>query len=96
MISRRRPPPVPTLGLLRRESPWLWLWCAAGCGHYRPVAVTPFIIRFGADASSDVLRRAGRCSACGHKGATLQHRSWVNTLVGWAPFPTSSRADHVR
>jgi hypothetical protein len=28
------------------------------------------VIRWGADASSDVLRRAGRCTVCGHKGAT--------------------------
>lgn len=86
MISRQ-PSPVPTLGQLRRESPWLRMFCAGGCGHHRPVALAPFIIRWGADASSAVLRRTARCSVCGHKGATLQHPSWVNSLIGFEPFP---------
>lgn len=47
----------------------------------------PFIIRYGSDASSDVLRRAARCMCRGHKGATLQHPRWVNSQVGRAPFP---------
>lgn len=89
MVLRGRPP-VPTLGALRRSSPWLWMNCAADCGHHRPVAFAPFIIRYGADASSDVLRRAGRCFTCGRKSAMLQHPSWVNTQIGWMPFPADS------
>lgn len=86
----QRRPPVPTLGQLRRESSWLWINCAAGCGHHRAVAVVPFIIRYGANASSDVLRHSARCSKCGHKGATLQHPSWDGSLVGWMPFPMTA------
>lgn len=78
---------VPTLGQLRRSSAWLWLNCAAGCGHHRPVALAPFIIRWGESASSDVLRRSARCRACGRRGATLTHPSWINRPIGFAPFP---------
>jgi hypothetical protein len=37
-----------------------------------PVALKPFVIRWGSDLSSDFLRRAGRCTVCGNKGATLR------------------------
>jgi hypothetical protein len=36
---------------------------------------------------ADVLRRAGRCTVCGHKGATLRHPTWKNHNVGVVPFP---------
>lgn len=83
-------PPAPTLADLRRSAPWLWVNCAAGCGHHRPVALAPFIIRYGAEASSDILRRAARCSACGRKGATLQHPSWGGSEIGFVPFPRNT------
>ena len=37
------------------------------------------MIRWGADASSDKLRQRARCTACGHKGATIQHPGWPAT-----------------
>ena len=37
--------------------------------------------RWGMDASSDVLRRNARCSACGRRRATLQHPSWRDRWV---------------
>ena len=43
----------------------------------------------GADVSSDKLRRCARCAACGHKGATPEHSGWVDTVVGFQPFPTA-------
>ena len=46
-------PQVPTLAELRQRTPWLWLNCAAGCGHHRPIALAPFIIRYGAAAEND-------------------------------------------
>jgi len=79
-------PPVPTMGQLRRSTPWLWLNCPA-CKHYRSIALAPLIIRWGADVSSDVLRRSARCSRCGHKGALLTHPSWAGLQIGFAPFP---------
>ena len=36
------------------------------------MALAPAIIRWGDDASSDVLRGRARCGKCGSKGATLQ------------------------
>jgi hypothetical protein len=47
----------------------------------------PLVIRWGGDASSDVLRACARCSRCGRKGASLTSPSWVGLDVGFAPFP---------
>jgi hypothetical protein len=81
---------IPTLGRLQRSMPgkWLWLCCAAnGCTHHAPMAIAPFVIRWGADASSDRLRHSARCSRCGHNGAMLMHPCWVSSEVGFQPFP---------
>jgi hypothetical protein len=78
---------VPTLGQLLRQPYWLWLcW---GCGHRVAVALVPFVIRWGADASSDVLRTHARCTVCGRRGATLQHPSWRDETVRWEVFPVA-------
>jgi len=50
-------------------------------------SLAPLIIRWGPDASSDMLRRCARCNVCGHKGATLQGPGWKNGEVEWEPFP---------
>ena len=84
------PSPVPTLASIQRHTPgkWVWVCCAAyGCTHHAPMAIAPFIIRWGPHISSDTLRRSARCSKCGHRGATLQHPSYVNSVVGFQPFP---------
>jgi len=60
--------------------------------HHAPVAFVPLMIRWGANASSDKLRRYARCTVCGHKGATLQHPGWVDTVVGFQPFPACPNA----
>jgi hypothetical protein len=83
---------IPKLEQLRRDCCWIWLNCAApGCRHRAPIAFTPYIIRWGADASSDMLRRCARCSVCGKKGATLTHASSGrrSALTGhsWQLFP---------
>jgi hypothetical protein len=80
--------PVPTLGELLHQPYWLWLRCNA-CGHCVAVALVPFVIRWGADASSDVLRTHARCTVCGRRGASLQHPSWADESVGWEPFPVA-------
>ena len=59
----------------------------AQCQLEVPMTYAPLIIRWGADASSDVLRECAKCSRCGYKGATLQHPSWAGADVGWMPFP---------
>src|SRR5262245_54228615 len=55
--ARPRPPAraVPTLGQLLHQPYWLWLHCDA-CRHRVAVALVPFVIRWGAKASSDMLR----------------------------------------
>jgi hypothetical protein len=89
--AQRNPPgQVPTLVQLQRSAPgkWLWVYCAAyGCLHHSPTAIAPFVIRWGPDASSDMLRRSARCSKCGAKGATLMLPSWISATVGFATFP---------
>jgi hypothetical protein len=63
--------PVATLADLRRVTPWLWVHCER-CQHRSPVALVSLIIRWSAEASSDVLHRSARCTRCGRKGATIQ------------------------
>jgi hypothetical protein len=79
---------VPTLGQLLHQPYWTWLRCDA-CGHRVAVALVPFVIRWGADASSDVLRTHVRCTVCGSRGASLQHPSWADAEVGWEVFPVA-------
>lgn len=50
-------PPVPTIGELQKASRWLWLYCAADCGHHKPLALAPFVIRWGAE-EIDIWRAA--------------------------------------
>jgi hypothetical protein len=63
-----------------------WLNCER-CQHHAPLACAVVVIRWGADTSSDKLRRCGRCTTCGHKGATIQRPSWGGADVGFLPFP---------
>jgi hypothetical protein len=89
--SRRRhtsrPGPRPTLGDLQRSTPWVWMHCER-CQHYAPLACAVAVIRWGADESSDKLRSCARCTACGGKGAVLQHPGWGGNEMGFLPFPT--------
>ena len=57
------------------------------------MAIVPLIIRWGANTSSDMLRRSARCTACGTKGATLKHPSWAGEQVGFEPFPVPKVAE---
>jgi hypothetical protein len=52
--AREKPGPISTLGQIRRQTCWPWLYCRA-CGRGAPVALAPFIIRWGAHASSDIF-----------------------------------------
>jgi hypothetical protein len=71
------PPPVPTLGDLHQAPGWATLHCnAAGCHHSARFAFAPYVIRWGKDASSDMLRQSARCSRCGGKGARITMASW--------------------
>jgi hypothetical protein len=71
---------------MRRSAPWLWLHCCnAKCLHRVPMAITPLIIRWGGDASSDRLQASARCRKCGKWGADLQH---PGARVGTLRSPT--------
>jgi len=66
---------VPTLADLQKSTAWIWVWCER-CQHHAPIKFAPLIERWGANASSDKLRRCARCTVCGNRGATLQHPGW--------------------
>jgi hypothetical protein len=87
LADMKQNPPAPTLEELRRNCPWCWV-VYERCLHRKPVAFTPLIIRWGPDASSDLMRRSARCEKCGAKGAALQHPGWGGERVRWEPFPT--------
>ena len=84
--TRSRPGPIPTLSQLRKGTCWLWVYCKA-CGRSKPVALAPYLIRWGANVSSDVLLNSLRCTDCGAKGVTTVHPSWKDAQVGVSPFP---------
>jgi len=68
---------VATLAELRGVTPWLWVICER-CLHRVSTALAPWIIRWGADASSNMLRRSARCTRCGGKGNDPDFRmGWV-------------------
>jgi hypothetical protein len=92
---RKPSPPVPKLWEVNREPHWLWLHCAAfpKCTHMAAVAIAPLVIRWGKDASSDMLRRCARCTRCGDRGATLMHPSWGGSNRGWQEFPLSLKSE---
>jgi hypothetical protein len=79
--------PIATLADLRRVTPWLWVICAR-CLHRAPTALAPWIIRWGAEASSDMLRRSARCSECVGKGATIQIPGWGGLQTPVRGWPT--------
>ena len=33
------------------------------------------------------MRQRLRCAVCGHRGAVLQHPSWIDAQIGEQPFP---------
>lgn len=78
-----------TLGQMRQDTCWCWVYCGdeQNCRHHRPIALAPFIIRWGSDAPVSLLRTSLRCSACGHRGVTLTVPSWGGREVGTSPFP---------
>jgi hypothetical protein len=77
-----------TLADINREPHWVWAYgLNPECQRSRPVALVPFIIRWGPNVSPDTLRRNLVCSECGHRGALIQHVSWVDTICRWQAWP---------
>src|SRR5271163_3912659 len=74
--------PRPTVGDLQRTTPWVWLHCEA-CPHYSPLACAVPVIRWGADASSDVLRQRARLHSVPPEGlASLYLLRHIEKRVG--------------
>jgi hypothetical protein len=90
-MARRPARPIATLGELHREPHWFWVHCD-GCRRSRALPLAPFVIRWGPEASSDMLRRNLTCTVCGHRGASLQHPSWVDSQIGLQAFPVEQGA----
>jgi len=83
-----KPPPIPTLAEINAPPRWFWACCFnRDCGHERPLPFAPFIIRWGPNVSSDMLRKNLKCSRCGHRGNGIRLPSWVSLQVGEQPFP---------
>ena len=81
-------PAATTLADLRGVTPWLWIICER-CQHRAPTALAPWIIRGGAEATSDMLRRSARCTECGGKGATIQIPAWGGLEAPVRGWPAS-------
>ncbi len=87
--NRRRwaspqPGPPRRLSDIRAEHLWLYVYCGRpGCPHHAVFFLTPLIVRWGPEASVEQLRRAARCTKCGHRGATVQasNSAWPTALV---------------
>ena len=74
--------PPPTLEEMRQAAPCLWVNCRnRECLQRSPLAITPLIIRRGANASSNRLRQNARRQRCGKRGADLQHPSARNSDI---------------
>src|SRR5262249_49008052 len=89
-MSRATNMPLATLGDLRGVTSWLWVICAR-CLRRTPTALAPWIIRWGAEASSDLLRRSARCAECGGKGATIQIPGWGGLQAPVRGWPGEDR-----
>ncbi len=64
--------PPPTMAQVRRNWCWVWVHCRdPHCRHTAAMALASLIIRWGEEASSDLINQRARCTACGHKGATV-------------------------
>ena len=67
----------PMLEEMRQTAPWLWICCRNVAGLRRtPMAITPLIVRWGADASSAQLRASAR-----FPGALVQATSTADLLI---------------
>ena len=87
----RRRPPLRLTVMRKPKTCWWWITCTR-CPHMAAVAIAPYIIGWGPDGWPDMLRRHGRCTACGTKGVALQHPSWGGNDTGWAPMPIGQMA----
>ena len=105
-IAAMKPPcATTTLGDLHRGTPWLWLNCER-CQHHAPLACAVAVIRWGRDASSDILReralhalrpqgRNAPASRLGQCERRLPAVSGMPKLVVWGSCKPHIIAEHV-
>lgn len=88
MRSREaKSPGAPIGALMKGQCKWFWLWCNR-CLYHRPLALAPFAIFWGMNASTDLIRNRSKCRRCGHVGASMKHPAWMGSHAGWETFPT--------
>lgn len=59
------------------HSKWIWVYCPVKeCNHKAAVAYATFAIRWGMNATTQMIRRRFRCSRCGNLGALIRTPSW--------------------
>lgn len=83
-LAARLPSTPAELGAARKEHLWIYVYCGRPrCRHHAIFYLTPLIVRWGPEASVDLLRRAARCTRCGHKGATVaaSNAAWPTALT---------------
>jgi hypothetical protein len=84
-----------TLADLRRGMAWCWVYCEQiECTHKSAIAIAPFIIRWGSDASAAKLRRHLRCSKCGSRKVSLQHPGHEAAFPDGRPPPPARLIPH--
>lgn len=88
---RAPPGPMPTLAQCAAHvESWFWAHCPIPCNHSAVLPWAVVIARLGADASTDRLRRALRCTVCGHKGAAIATVSGSRPDAPPPPIPTAA------
>jgi len=68
---------------------WFWVHCPLPCSHAGALPWAAVIGRLGPHASTDRLRRALRCTVCGHKGGTITTVSRPRYELPRQPIPTA-------
>lgn len=85
----RHGPATTTIADLMADPAGWWQLCCTRSHCRRVVAsdLKVFAAKWGADASSDMIREKARCSVCGQRGVELTHPSYMGRDQGWAKFP---------
>lgn len=82
------PDATTTLRSVLKDGGWVILNCDnPACGRRVASRLPKFIERFGANASTNVVRANAVCTVCGTKGCTMTTPSWAGRDKGWAEFP---------